>query len=79
MFSGGALVEQCDLLPWRCGVTFGEVHRCGKIITAFKATDSRAEASVYALRRRVSSLTKEAPALPEGTLNRLRFQCTTSA
>ena len=38
---------------------------------AFRATDSRVEASAYALMRRVSSLTKDFPALPEGTLNRL--------
>ena len=37
-------------------------------ITAFRATAFRAEASAYTFVRRVSLLTNEFPALPEGNL-----------
>ena len=78
MFSSGVLIEQRDLSLRRYDVTSGGVDVARPL--PFMATGSRAEASVYALRRRVISLTKQQfPALPEGTLNRFLFQWTTSA
>ena len=48
-------------------------------MTAFIATDSRAERSAYGLNMRESSRVNVFPALPDGILNRFLFQCTISA
>ena len=47
------------------------------VMAAFRATDSRAEPTAYARKRRESSHAKAVPAFPEGMAKMFLLQCTT--
>ena len=66
---------RCEICSFVLDLALGLCNvRAGKIIAVFIATDSSAEQSPKARNKRVISLTKSFPTLPDGSLNKFFLQ-----